>query len=174
MTNFRPIVFALKGKVIPKQRPQVVDGKTYYGEGYSTWQKIAKQALTAEIGIMPAMITRHFPLTGVKVEIEFHGCLRGNADLDNSEGSWLDAMVQAGILSGDNIKKVNQIGSKYFDLSHPVSVITITPHWIPVSDVDPRLLEEPNLVSKTTSKKADSVKRSPAAKKAQAMLKTTK
>ena len=154
MTNSRPIVFALRGKVIPKQRPQVAEGKAYYSESYATWKKTAKQALTAAIGIMPAMRTRHFPLTGVKVEIEFHGCLRSNADLDNSEGSWLDALVQAGILSGDNIRKVNQIGSKYFDLSHPVSVITITPNWTPVSDVDPSLLEPPT--------------------KAKAMLKTTK
>jgi len=168
MTNSRPIVFALRGKVIPKQRPRIADGKAYYSEGYATWQKTAKQALIAVIGVMPAMITRHFPLTAVKIEIEFHGCLRSNADLDNSEGSWLDAMVQAGILSGDNIRKVNQIGSKYFDLSHPVSVITITPNWEPISDVDPRLLIPPSSVIKTT------IKRSPAAKKAQAMLKTTK
>jgi len=166
MTSSRPIVFALRGKVIPKQRPQIADGKAYYSNGYSTWQKAAKQALIAAIGIMPAMITRHFPLTGVKIEVEFHGCLRGNSDLDNSQGSWMDAMVQAGILSGDNIKKVNQIGSKYFDSSHPISVITITPNWEPVSEVDPRLLEAPT--------KADQVKRSPAAKKAKGMLKTTK
>jgi len=168
MTNSRPIVLALRGKVIPKQRPRIAEGRAYYSEGYSTWQKTAKQALIAAIGVMPAMITRHFPLTGVKIEIEFHGCLRSNADLDNSEGSWLDALVQAGILSGDNIKKVNQIGSKYFDLSHPVSVVTITPNWEPVSEADPRFLIPPCSAIKTT------IKRSPAAKKAQAMLKTTK
>ena len=166
MTSSRPIVLALRGKVIPKQRPQVVGGKAYYSEGYANWQKTAKQALTAAIGIMPAMITRHFPLTGVKIEIEFHGCLRGNSDLDNSEGSWMDALVQAGILSGDNIKKVNQIGSRFLDSSHPISVITITPNWEPISEVDPRLLEAPT--------KADSIARSPAAKKAKAMLKATK
>ncbi len=164
MTNSRSIVFALRGKVIPKQRPQISQGKAYYSESYSNWQKTAKQALIAAIGVMPAMITRHFPLSGVKVEIEFHGCLRRNSDLDNSEGSWLDAMVQAGILSGDNITKVNQVGSRYFNLSHPVSVITITPNWQPVSEVDPRLLATPSVVIDTTTK-SNLVKRSPAAKK---------
>jgi hypothetical protein len=86
-------------------------------------------------------MTRHFPLKGVRVDVEFHGSLRGNADADNGGGSWLDAMVKCGILSGDDVQKVNEVDFKFFDDGLQLSAIIIYPNWTPVSALDPSLLQ---------------------------------
>ena len=154
LTN--PIVIIIGGTVVPKERPQI-EGETNnarYSPAYTQWMKSAKLALQATIAAIPAVITQHFPLTGVRVEFEFHGCIRGNGDLDNSEGSWLDAMVKCGILSGDNVRKVNQIGSKFFDNEVPVSGIIIYPNWTPVSALDPKLLKLPTANTVKLAKQA--------------------
>jgi hypothetical protein len=141
----KPIVIVIGGTVVPKERPTVEGSNARYSPAYTQWQKSARQALQATIAALPATMTRFFPLSGVRVEFEFHGSLRGNADLDNSEGSWLDAMVKCGILAGDNVRKVNQIGSKFFDNDRPVSAIIIYPNWTPVSVIDPSLLKAPSV-----------------------------
>lgn len=138
-----PIVIILRGKVIPAQRPRVDNGKAHYSEAYSTWRKIVKAALTAAIGSFPATISRHFPLTGVKVEVEFHGCNSLNADLDNLIKGCIDAMVKAEILAGDTVRKVNEMNPKYFDADYPVAAILIYPNWQPVSKINPQLLQPP-------------------------------
>lgn len=139
-----PILIVIGGTVVPKERPRVEGSHAHFSENYTQWQKSAKLALQASIAALPATVTQHFPLSKVRVEIEFHGCIRGNGDLDNSEGSWLDAMVKAGILSGDNVTKVNEIGSKFFERDRPVSAIVIYPNWTPISVINPTLLEAPN------------------------------
>ena len=162
------------GDVIPAQRPRIEDGKARYPENYEQWRKSAKQALQAAIAALPAMITRHFPLTKVRIAIEFHGCLRGSADLDNSEKGWIDAMVKAAILQGDNVLKVNEIGSKFFPAENPVSAIIIYPDWTPVSVLDPKLLLKPaSKTNKLVKTARTAVKRSPAAAKTATKTKLT-
>jgi len=138
----KPIVIIIGGTVVPKERPQVEGGQARYSEDYAQWQKSAKLALQATIAALPATMTRYFPLKGVRVDVEFHGSLRGNADADNGGGSWLDAMVKCGILAGDNVQKVNETDFKFFDDGLQLSAIIIYPNWTPVSALDPSFLQK--------------------------------
>jgi hypothetical protein len=156
----KPIIIIIGGTVVPKERPQVEEGQARYSEGYAQWQKSAKLALQATIAALPATMTRYFPLSGVRVDFEFHGSVRGNADLDNSEGSWLDAMVKCGILAGDNVRKINQIGSKFFENERPVSAIIIYPSWKPISVIEPSLLRAPSVPTTVKLAKKATAKRS--------------
>jgi hypothetical protein len=184
----RPIVFAVRGKVVPKERPNVSRSKvsaaaklldpdakgkshSYYSEGYSNWQADAKIALMAAVGSMPASITRYFPLSGVLIEIEFHGCIRGNADLSNCGGSWEDALVRAGVIVDDNRQMVNQVNFKYFECEHPISIVTIHPGWVPKSTADPRLLIPP---IPSTGKKPATTKGKPRSRTVKKATTTTK
>lgn len=151
----RPIVFVAHFRTIPKERPRVDAKSSHYSPRYTDFQATAKAALKAAIGAMPATVARQFPLTGVKIEVEFHGSVNVISDLDNDIGAWLDAMVKAGIISGDNVRKVNEINPKYFECSHPVTVITIYPNWQPISTVDPRLLIPPSQGWETQTKSKD-------------------
>lgn len=131
MADPEPLIFIINGKVVPKQRPQVSGKVARYSEGYSDWKRTAKLALQAEIATIPARVTQMFPLLSpVRIDIEFWGSLRGNADLDNAQGSWLDAMVQAEILGDDNIKNVIELRSTFLTNSEPYSVIGIYPNWV--------------------------------------------
>lgn len=141
----QPIVFIIGGDVIPAQRPRVENGKARYPEDYEQWRKSALQALKASIAGLPAMVTQHFPLTKVRVAIEFHGCARENSDLDNLFKGVQDAMVKAGIITGDSVRKVNEISGKYFERDCAVFAIIVYPNWNPVSAVDPALLTRPNI-----------------------------
>lgn len=156
----KPIVIIIGGTVVPKERPTVEEGQARYSAAYSQWQRSAKLALQATIAALPATMTRYFPLSGVRVDFEFHGSIRGNADLDNSEGSWLDAMVKCGILAGDNVLRVNQIGSKFFENELPVSAIIIYPAWKPASVIDPSLLCAPSVPTTAKLAKKAAAKRS--------------
>lgn len=155
----QPIVFIIGGDVIPAQRPRIEGGKARYPEDYEQWRKSALQALRASTAALPAMVTQHFPLTKVRVAIEFHGCARENSDLDNLFKGVQDAMVKAGIITGDSVRKVNEISGKYFERDQAVFAIIIYPNWNPVSAVDPALLAEPSIpktvrvVKKKTTKK---------------------
>ena len=140
MSNSTTSVIVTHFKTVPKERPSVTSRGTHYSQAYTKFQADAKAALMAAVGYMPAMLTRYFPLTKVKITIEFWGSIRGNGDLDNAGGAWEDAMKQAGIISGDNVQRVNEVNFKFFEHPHPVNVIIINPNWQPVSEVDPKLL----------------------------------
>lgn len=141
----QPIVMVIGGDVVPAQRPRIEGGQARYSESYEQWRKSALQALKVVIANMPAMVTQYFPLNGVQVAIEFHGCVRGNADLDNLEKGWQDVLVKAGVIGGDSVRKVNEINAKFFECDRPVSAIIIYPNWTPVSVVDPALLIASNI-----------------------------
>lgn len=157
----QPIVFIIGGDVIPAQRPRIEKGKARYPEDYEQWRKSALQALKASTAALPAMVTQHFPLTGVRVAMEFHGCARENSDLDNLFKGVQDAMVKAGIIVGDTVRKVNEISGKYFERDGAVFAIIIYPNWTPVSVVDPALLVAPNIPKTVRVVKAKRVARSP-------------
>lgn len=144
-TSERPIVIVVGGTVVPKERPQIEgsNNNARYSPAYTQWMKSAKLALQASIAALPATVTQHFPLTGVRVEIEFHGSLHPLADLDNSGGAWEDVMVRCGIISGDSVRKVNEVNFKFFEAELPMSAIIIYPNWVPVSVIAPKLLREP-------------------------------
>lgn len=157
----QPITLIIGGDVIPAQRPRIESGRARYTEDYEQWRKSALQALKAATAALPAMITQHFPLSGIRVAVEFHGCVRENADLDNLEKGWQDAMVKAGILAGDSVRKVNEINAKFFECDRPVSAIIIYPNWTPVSVVDPALLLMPDIPKTVRVVKTKRVARSP-------------
>jgi Holliday junction resolvase RusA-like endonuclease len=174
-----PIVIILRGSVIPAQRPIVEKGRARYPEAYANWQKTAKAALMAAVALLPATVTRYFPLRDVKIEIEFHGCARGNSDLDNLEKGWIDQMVKCKILSGDNVQKVPELNPKWFEADYPVTAILIYPNWKPVSKVNPALLQPPPSdrpvnPSNGNKKKKDPVKRGLMAKQVNSVLKKGK
>jgi Holliday junction resolvase RusA-like endonuclease len=180
-----PILIILRGNVIPAARGRVEthenkDGtkvsRTRYPENYETWRKTFKAALNAAVANFPAAISRHFPLKDVKVEVEFHGCARGNSDLDNLIKGIKDAMVKAGILSGDTIKDIPEENPKWFEADYPVTAILIYPNWKPVSKVNPAMLQPPpgdRKVNPTAGnkRKKDPVKRSLLAKQVNSVLK---
>jgi len=180
-----PLLIILRGKVVPAPRARVEshekqDGtivrRARYSENYDTWRKTVKAALNAAVANFPCAISRHFPLKDIKVEVEFHGCARSDSDLDNLLKGVIDAMVKAGILSGDTVKHILEENPKWFESDYPVTAILIYPNWKPVSKVNPALLQPPPgdrpvNPSNGNKKKKDPVKRGLMAKQVNSVLK---
>ena len=75
---------------------------------YMIWKKVATDFLR---GILLRESERYsFPInTPVSIKCVFYASLRGNSDLDNSIGSWLDAIVDAGFIKNDSVFTVIKI-----------------------------------------------------------------
>lgn len=99
------------GFTVPKARPRVSNGRAYLPERYSAWQTAADDWLRRNVQI-PTV-----PYVNAGVCILFVDSVAGNSDLDNAIGSWLDAIVKAGIIDGDNVSRLPFIFSRFTSAS---------------------------------------------------------
>lgn len=119
------INWGFEGVVVPKARARTTRRGTYHIESYQKWKEDARRAIEIAISKMPATESQHFPLSGVGIEIEFYGNLAKAADLDNAVGSWLDALVVAGVLKGDSRSHVLKQCGEWVECDRPHSIIRI-------------------------------------------------
>lgn len=95
------ITFRLDGHVIAKARPRMNrdTGNVYMPSNYREWKDSAAQKLEGIKRLYPQYT---FPLVQANIMYIFDGCHHRKKDGDNMGGSCADALVDAGILTGDS------------------------------------------------------------------------
>lgn len=99
------IMFRLDGGVVAKARPRM-NTKTetvYMPQDYMDWKKEAAKSLKLLKKQYPQY---HFPLVQANIMYIFDGKHHRKQDGDNAGGSCADALVDAGILTGDHFMVV--------------------------------------------------------------------
>lgn len=87
----------LDGPLQPKERPRQGMGRSYTSAKYKAW-------LTASRNSLAYQWQGREPLDYALVGVEFHG--HGRSDVDNLQGSVLDAAVKAGVLRDDRCSRI--------------------------------------------------------------------
>ena len=112
----------LRLRPISKARPRSFRGQSrpYTDTVYKNWLKDAK-TLLEEWWIWPPLEHVHL------MEVEFHGAARG--DLDNRLGSVLDAMVQANVITDDNVNVIPNVRMSFVKAKTVDARINIKLTW---------------------------------------------
>ncbi len=109
----------LAGQIIPKARPRVTSRGTYMPANYTSWKLAA----------MKDMRVQCRPVSGtVAIDIQLIGKHSRRGDADNISGAILDALVQAGIIEGDNLMIVRSLSIElnWDKKEPPITTIKIT------------------------------------------------
>ena len=112
----------LRMRPISKARPRSFQGQSrpYMPIVYKNWLKDAK-TLLEEWWVWPPLERVHL------MEVEFHGAARG--DLDNRLGSVLDAMVQAKVITDDNVNVIPNVRMSFVKAKTADARINIKLTW---------------------------------------------
>lgn len=105
-----------------KERPRSYQGQSrpYMSRTYKLWMKDCV-AVMQEWWVGP-------PLQKVKfLEIEHHGAARG--DLDNKDGSVMDALVKAGVIKDDNVSIIDDRRSTFHKAKVKEAHIIVRLEW---------------------------------------------
>lgn len=105
-----------------KERPRSFQGQArpYMSRNYKLWMQDA-------VSIIQEWWTGP-PLQKVKfLEIEHHGAARG--DLDNKDGSVMDALVKAGVIKDDNVNVIDDRRSVFCKAKVKESHIIVRLRW---------------------------------------------
>jgi Holliday junction resolvase RusA-like endonuclease len=105
-----------------KERPRSFQGQSrpYMSRNYKLWMKDCI-AVMQEWWVGP-------PLQKVKfLEIEHHGAARG--DLDNKDGSVMDALVKAGVIKDDNVNIIDDRRSTFHKAKVKEAHIIVRLEW---------------------------------------------
>lgn len=115
------IELILPGNVTPKARPRVTSRGTYMPENYRCWKSLA-------IGRLKAQYSGE-TIQRAAVSIVLRGKHPRRGDADNIGGSVLDALVQAGILRGDNLMVIPSlsVSLEWDNKSEPLTIVQLTP-----------------------------------------------
>lgn len=99
------IMFRLDGAIVAKARPRMntKTGNVYMPQNYSEWKDEAARLLN-DIKRLYSHYT--FPLLQANIMYIFDGKHNRKQDGDNTGGSCADALVDAGILTGDHFMVV--------------------------------------------------------------------
>ena len=115
--------YRLTGKITPKARPRLGQGRAYLPQNYRDWKDDAIVQLITQS--LPAQ-----PITRAEVAIAIGGKQTG--DLDNIAGAILDALVQAGVLLDDRLSVVQKLSIAHHREREPGASIEISP---PISEL---------------------------------------
>lgn len=110
------MIYRLTGKITPKARPRLGNGRAYLPAKYRDWKESA----------ILELLTQSLPLTPIarcEVTIVIGGKQTG--DLDNIAGAVLDALVQAGILVDDRLSVVPKLSIEHFPSQPPGATIDL-------------------------------------------------
>jgi Holliday junction resolvase RusA-like endonuclease len=108
--------YQLNGKITPKARPRLGNGRAYLPSKYRDWKADAIAQLLTQS--RPPQ-----PIDKASIAISVGRGQRG--DLDNIAGAILDALVQSGILLDDRISVVNKLSIEHFPDSPPGASIEL-------------------------------------------------
>jgi Holliday junction resolvase RusA-like endonuclease len=111
------MIYQLTGKITPKARPRLGQGRAYLPQNYRDWKEDAIVQLITQS--LPAQ-----PMTRAEVAIAIGGKQTG--DLDNIAGAILDALVQAGVLLDDRISVVHKLSISHHRENPPGAEIELT------------------------------------------------
>jgi Holliday junction resolvase RusA-like endonuclease len=89
----------LQGAIVPKARPRVTTNGTYMPGNYTQWKATAIRSIKEQV-------KAHLPKAKYSLAIALSGKHSRAGDLDNISGSIMDALVQSGILAGDNMTNI--------------------------------------------------------------------
>jgi Holliday junction resolvase RusA-like endonuclease len=101
------LIFSLPGAIVPKARPRFSNGFAYTEPKYGNWKQAAIASLQRQV--TPQMRSSLPINEPVAVHILLTGKHNRAGDADNTSGSILDALVQAGILQKDNLTIVVEL-----------------------------------------------------------------
>jgi Holliday junction resolvase RusA-like endonuclease len=119
-----PVIFELRGGIVPKARARVTRRGTFMPKSYQTW----KDGAIAELRMQSSHLRDRLPLEGVGIDITLSGKHSRRGDLDNISGSVLDALVQSGVLRNDNLVCVLALAVRlHYGKAEPTTQITIAP-----------------------------------------------
>lgn len=90
--------FELLGPIVPKARARTTANGTYHPHRYNSWKKGAIADLCSQY--------RGDPIDRAVVNVWLHGKHSRRGDGDNVMGAIWDALVQAKVLSEDNMKRL--------------------------------------------------------------------
>jgi Holliday junction resolvase RusA-like endonuclease len=97
------IELELTGQIVPKARPRFTrSGHAFTDPKYRTWKDGAIIELRSQYHDEPLPRTRSVTITLI-------GKHSRRGDADNTAGAILDALVQAGVLAGDNLNVVPRL-----------------------------------------------------------------
>jgi Holliday junction resolvase RusA-like endonuclease len=119
-----PVIFELRGGIVPKARARVTRRGTFMPKSYQTW----KDGAIAELRMQSSHLRDRLPLEGVGIDITLSGKHSRRGDLDNISGSVLDALVQSGVLRNDNLVCVLALAVRlHYGKAEPTTQIRIDP-----------------------------------------------
>jgi Holliday junction resolvase RusA-like endonuclease len=119
-----PVIFELRGGIVPKARARVTRRGTFMPKNYVTW----KDSAIAELRLQSSHLRDRLPLEGVGIDITLSGKHSRRGDLDNISGAVLDALVQAQVLRNDNLVCVLALAVRlHYGKAEPITQITIDP-----------------------------------------------
>jgi Holliday junction resolvase RusA-like endonuclease len=111
------MIYQLTGKITPKARPRLGNGRAYLPANYRDWKEDAILQLLTQSRLLE-------PMTRAEVAIAIGGKQTG--DLDNIAGAILDALVQAGVLLDDRISVVHKLSISHHRENTPGATIELT------------------------------------------------
>jgi Holliday junction resolvase RusA-like endonuclease len=112
------MIYQLTGKITPKARPRLGQGRAYLPQNYRDWKDDAIVQLITQS--LPAQ-----PITRAEIAIAIGGKQTG--DLDNIAGAILDALVQSGVLLDDRLSVVHKLSIAHHREREPGASIEISP-----------------------------------------------
>ena len=112
--------FELNGPIVPKARARTTKNGTYHPRRYSEWKSGAIADISSQY--------RGQPLEYAEITISLTGKHSRQGDCDNVAGSILDALVQAGVIVDDNMKRVPSltIALDWANTGEPKTVIVLS------------------------------------------------
>jgi len=121
-TQTSVIKFWIAGLVVPKARPRFSGGRVLLPKNYRGWKNAAYLEILSQL---PEFSIIDLPIKKAEVEIKLVGKHRG--DGDNILGSYLDVLVEAGIIQDDRLSCVPSVSLKSMAGTPLGAEIVITP-----------------------------------------------
>lgn len=114
-------ILCLSGQIVPKARPRVTSNGTFLPHKYAAWKKSA-------IGSFQNQHQGNATITRTQINIKLIGKHSRRGDLDNISGSILDALVQANVISNDNLTVVTglSVSLDYQPKTEPYTIVELS------------------------------------------------
>jgi len=113
------LTLTIPGQIVPKARPRVTANGTFMPHRYRQWKDQAIAILSSQYQGQPLTVTKSITIT-------LTGKHSRRGDIDNLSGSCLDALVQAGILTNDNLMVVSKLSIELrYGKEEPKTVILV-------------------------------------------------
>ena len=123
------ILMYISGSVVPKARPRVTRNGTFMPERYKAWRNHAETEILSYLKGL--RIKTSMPIQRAEIDVQLVGKHNMNGDADNILGSYLDALVAAGMLKNDNLTCVPKVSLEHINPNDKESGAFITLTLLP-------------------------------------------